>query len=182
MSEPTYLIITLDVEEEGLFSGSYRRSGSGVANVAELKRLEFIALGFRLALNTSGDLPGGPGPGRPGGAGCLAAGAGARKSACTCTPGIPRPSPSFLTRSPYPRSKPPAGPGGGQAQDPGGLPHRKLSGAAPLLPHGPLRLDPGSPGASARVWPQGGQQHGAPDLQRGGPAKFPGPGGSLLGR
>ena len=52
MSEPTYLIITLDVEEEGLFSGSYRRSGSGVTNVAELKRLEFIArdFGFPLTL------------------------------------------------------------------------------------------------------------------------------------
>ena len=52
MSEPTYLIITLDVEEEGLFSGSYRRSGSGVANVAELRRLEFIArdFGFPLTL------------------------------------------------------------------------------------------------------------------------------------
>jgi hypothetical protein len=52
MNDPIYLTITLDVEEEGLFSGSYRRSGSGVANVAELKRLEFIArdFGFPLTL------------------------------------------------------------------------------------------------------------------------------------
>jgi hypothetical protein len=52
MNQPLYLIITLDVEEEGLFSGSYPRSGSGVANVAELRRLEFIArdFGFPLTL------------------------------------------------------------------------------------------------------------------------------------
>src|SRR3974390_3177264 len=52
MSQPLYLAITLDVEEEGLFSGSYPRSVSGVANVAELKRLEFIArdFGFPLTL------------------------------------------------------------------------------------------------------------------------------------
>jgi hypothetical protein len=52
MSQPLYLIITLDVEEEGLFSGSYPRSGAGVANVAELARLEFVhqEFGFPLTL------------------------------------------------------------------------------------------------------------------------------------
>jgi hypothetical protein len=52
MSEPLYLVITIDVEEEGLFSGSYPRAGSGVANIAELRRLEFIPqeFGFPLTL------------------------------------------------------------------------------------------------------------------------------------
>lgn len=52
MSQPLYLVITIDVEEEGLFSGSYPQSGAGVANVAELKRLEFIPqeFGFPLTL------------------------------------------------------------------------------------------------------------------------------------
>lgn len=55
MSQPLYLVITLDVEEEGLFSGSYPRSGSGVANVAELRRLEFVTreFGFPLTLLTT---------------------------------------------------------------------------------------------------------------------------------
>ena len=55
MSEPLYLVITIDVEEEGLFSGSYPRAGSGVANVAELRRLEFIPreFGFPLTLLTT---------------------------------------------------------------------------------------------------------------------------------
>ena len=52
MSNPLYLVITIDVEEEGLFSGTYPRSGAGVANVAELRRLEFIPreFGFPLTL------------------------------------------------------------------------------------------------------------------------------------
>ena len=52
MSQPLYLVITIDVEEEGLFSGTYPRSGAGVANVAELERLEFIPreFGFPLTL------------------------------------------------------------------------------------------------------------------------------------
>jgi hypothetical protein len=52
MSQPLYLIITIDVEEEGLFSGEYPRSGAGVANVAELGRLEFVhqEFGFPLTL------------------------------------------------------------------------------------------------------------------------------------
>jgi hypothetical protein len=52
MSQPLYLVITIDVEEEGLFSGRYPRSGAGVANVAELARLEFVQgeFGFPLTL------------------------------------------------------------------------------------------------------------------------------------
>jgi hypothetical protein len=52
MNEPLYLVITIDVEEEGLFSGMYPREGAGVANVAELRRLSFIPreFGFPLTL------------------------------------------------------------------------------------------------------------------------------------
>jgi len=52
MNLPLYLAITIDVEEEGLFSGRYPRSGATVANVAELKQLEFIPreFGFPLTL------------------------------------------------------------------------------------------------------------------------------------
>ena len=48
------LVISLDVEEEGLFSGHYPRE-SGVTNVAELRRLEFIPIefGFPLTLLVS---------------------------------------------------------------------------------------------------------------------------------
>jgi hypothetical protein len=46
------LAITVDVEEEGLFSGRYPRVPPGVANVAQLARLEFITreFGFPLTL------------------------------------------------------------------------------------------------------------------------------------
>ncbi|MBI4643808.1 MAG: hypothetical protein HY743_08840, partial [Deltaproteobacteria bacterium] len=46
------LVISIDVEEEGLFSGEYARTPSGVTNVAQLKRLEFIPreFGFPLTL------------------------------------------------------------------------------------------------------------------------------------
>jgi hypothetical protein len=48
------LVISLDVEEEGLFSGRYPRE-AGVTNVAELRRLEFIPqeFGFPLTLLVS---------------------------------------------------------------------------------------------------------------------------------
>jgi hypothetical protein len=47
-----YLVISVDVEEEGLFSGKYPRVPPGVANVAHLRRLEFIPreFGFPLTL------------------------------------------------------------------------------------------------------------------------------------
>ncbi|OGP70420.1 MAG: hypothetical protein A2Y80_04315 [Deltaproteobacteria bacterium RBG_13_58_19] len=49
------LIISIDVEEEGLFSGEYPRTPPGVSNVAQLKRLEFIPqeFGFPLTLLTT---------------------------------------------------------------------------------------------------------------------------------
>jgi len=44
------LVISIDVEEEGLFSGKYPRTPPGVSNVAQLKRLEFIPREFGLPL------------------------------------------------------------------------------------------------------------------------------------
>jgi hypothetical protein len=46
------LVISIDVEEEGLFSGKYPQTPPGVSNVANLKRLEFIPreFGFPLTL------------------------------------------------------------------------------------------------------------------------------------
>ena len=44
------LVISIDVEEEGLFSGHYPRTPPGVTNVAELGRLEFIPREFGLPL------------------------------------------------------------------------------------------------------------------------------------
>jgi hypothetical protein len=49
------LAITIDVEEEGLFTGTYPRVPPGCTNVAELRRLEFIPreFGFPLTLLVS---------------------------------------------------------------------------------------------------------------------------------
>jgi hypothetical protein len=49
------LVISVDVEEEGLFSGHYSRTPPGASNVAELSRLEFIPreFGFPLSLMVS---------------------------------------------------------------------------------------------------------------------------------
>ncbi len=44
------LVISIDVEEEGLFFGHYRRTPPGVTNVAELERLAFISRDFGLPL------------------------------------------------------------------------------------------------------------------------------------
>jgi hypothetical protein len=44
------LVISIDVEEEGLFSGHYPRTPPGVTNVAELERLAFIPQEFGLPL------------------------------------------------------------------------------------------------------------------------------------
>jgi hypothetical protein len=44
------LAISIDVEEEGLFSGEYARTPPGVSNVAQLKRLEFIPREFGIPL------------------------------------------------------------------------------------------------------------------------------------
>jgi hypothetical protein len=49
------LVISVDVEEEGLFSGQYPRTPPGVSNVAALNRLQFIPreFGFPLTLLVS---------------------------------------------------------------------------------------------------------------------------------
>ncbi len=49
------LVISVDVEEEGLFSGEYPRTPPGASNVSELGRLEFISreFGFPLTLLVS---------------------------------------------------------------------------------------------------------------------------------
>jgi hypothetical protein len=49
------LVISIDVEEEGLFSGAYPRTPPGVTNVAALSRLDFIPreFGFPLSLLVS---------------------------------------------------------------------------------------------------------------------------------
>uniref|UniRef100_A0A7C3Z013 Deacetylase n=1 Tax=Desulfobacca acetoxidans TaxID=60893 RepID=A0A7C3Z013_9BACT len=57
MSRPLYLVITIDVEEEGLFTGTYPQSGAGVANVAELRRLEFIPRNFGFPLTLLATYP-----------------------------------------------------------------------------------------------------------------------------
>ncbi len=44
------LAISIDVEEEGLFSGEYARTPPGVSNVSQLQRLEFIPREFGLPL------------------------------------------------------------------------------------------------------------------------------------
>jgi hypothetical protein len=47
---PLKLVISVDVEEEGLFSGTYDRKPRGVENVRRLNRLEFITREFGLPL------------------------------------------------------------------------------------------------------------------------------------
>ncbi len=51
-SAPLYVIVSLDVEEEGLFSGRYAKTGCGVTNVPLLSRLRPLTeeLGFPLTL------------------------------------------------------------------------------------------------------------------------------------
>ncbi len=51
------LVIGVDVEEEGLFSGRYPRTPPGVANVLELKRLEFIPREFGVPLTLLATFP-----------------------------------------------------------------------------------------------------------------------------
>lgn len=50
MAQEWKLVITVDVEEEGLFSGQYPRNPPGVTNVAQLRRLEFITREFGVPL------------------------------------------------------------------------------------------------------------------------------------
>ncbi|WP_034642175.1 hypothetical protein [Desulfovibrio inopinatus] len=57
MSESCRLIISLDVEEEGLFSGTYPRIAPGVTNVALLERLAFLPDALQLPLTYLIDYP-----------------------------------------------------------------------------------------------------------------------------
>ena len=54
---PLAVVVSLDVEEEGLFSGAYPRQGAGLANIAELSRLEFLPREFGLPLTLLCDYP-----------------------------------------------------------------------------------------------------------------------------
>jgi hypothetical protein len=45
------IVISVDVEEEGLFSGRYPREAAGVVNVQALERLEFLSRDFGLPLS-----------------------------------------------------------------------------------------------------------------------------------
>jgi hypothetical protein len=51
------VVVSLDVEEEGLFSGAYPRQGAGLANIAELSRLEFLPRDYGLPLTLLCDHP-----------------------------------------------------------------------------------------------------------------------------
>lgn len=50
MSEPIRVILSLDVEEEGLFTGRYERSTPSVKNVARLRSLKPLSLDLNLPL------------------------------------------------------------------------------------------------------------------------------------
>lgn len=50
MGASVKLVISVDVEEEGLFSGKYHRTPPGVSNVAALRHLEFIPREFGFPL------------------------------------------------------------------------------------------------------------------------------------
>ncbi len=54
---PLTVVVSLDVEEEGLFSGAYARDGAGLANIAELRRLEFLPRECGLPLTLLCDYP-----------------------------------------------------------------------------------------------------------------------------
>ncbi|MFZ0927003.1 MAG: hypothetical protein WAN11_00270 [Syntrophobacteraceae bacterium] len=51
------LVISIDVEEEGLFCGQYARKPSGLKNVAHLRRIEFISKKFGLPLTLLATYP-----------------------------------------------------------------------------------------------------------------------------
>ncbi|MFP5259938.1 MAG: hypothetical protein ACLGQH_13020 [Acidobacteriota bacterium] len=55
--KPLAVVVSLDVEEEGLFSGSYPRHGAGLTNIVELNRLEFLPADFGLPLTCLCDYP-----------------------------------------------------------------------------------------------------------------------------
>ena len=51
------VVVSVDVEEEGLFSGEYPRRPPGVANVARLERLAFISEEFHIPLTLLATYP-----------------------------------------------------------------------------------------------------------------------------
>ena len=48
--KPRAVVVSLDVEEEGLFSGRYPREGAGLSNIPLLARLAFLPAEFGLPL------------------------------------------------------------------------------------------------------------------------------------
>ncbi len=54
---PLTVVVSLDVEEEGLFSGSYPRQGAGLTNIPKLAGLEFLPREFGLPLTFLCDYP-----------------------------------------------------------------------------------------------------------------------------
>lgn len=57
MPQPLAVVVSLDVEEEGLFSGSYPRFGAGLTNIPHLERLKFLPGEFGLPLTYLCDYP-----------------------------------------------------------------------------------------------------------------------------
>lgn len=55
--KPLAVVISLDVEEEGLFSGAYPREGGGLANIARLGQLAFLPREYGLPLTFLCDYP-----------------------------------------------------------------------------------------------------------------------------
>ena len=51
------LVISIDVEEEGLFSGNYPRVATGVSNVSQLDRLRFLSTEFGVPLTLLATYP-----------------------------------------------------------------------------------------------------------------------------
>jgi hypothetical protein len=57
-NKPTvFVAMSIDVEEEGLFSGRYPRAPEGISNVAELQRLIFVSSEFSIPLTLLADYP-----------------------------------------------------------------------------------------------------------------------------
>jgi hypothetical protein len=54
---PLAVVVSLDVEEEGLFSGAYPRQAPGLTNIPLLGRLEFLSRDFGLPLTLLCDYP-----------------------------------------------------------------------------------------------------------------------------
>lgn len=57
VASPLAVVVSLDVEEEGLFSGSYPRQAPGLTNIPLLGRLEFLPREFGLPLTWLCDYP-----------------------------------------------------------------------------------------------------------------------------